>query len=83
MYEFCRVCEWLYPDTNQGISMELACQISTRAPLSGLQRPLLSTPYTLITRCKGMPSCTEPSEGSDLISDRLGILSTKYGPSVC
>ena len=30
-----------------------------------------------------MPGCTELSEGSDLISERLGIPSTKYGPSVC
>jgi hypothetical protein len=30
-----------------------------------------------------MPCCTEPSEASSLISERLGIPSTKYGPSVC
>jgi hypothetical protein len=30
-----------------------------------------------------MPSSVEPSEVSDLISDRLGIPSTKYGPSIC
>src|SRR5919109_4553746 len=34
-------------------------------------------------RRNGMPSCTEPSEVSDLISERLGIPSTKYGPSIC
>jgi len=33
--------------------------------------------------CKGIPSCIEPSEVSDLISERLGISSTKYGPSIC
>lgn len=30
-----------------------------------------------------MPCCTEPSDGSDLMSERLGMPSTKYGPSVC
>ena len=30
-----------------------------------------------------MPCWTEPSDGSDLISERLGMSSTKYGPSVC
>ena len=34
-------------------------------------------------RSNGKPSCTEPSEGSDLMSERLGIPSTKYGPSIC
>ena len=30
-----------------------------------------------------MPCCTEPVEGSALMSDRLDMPSTKYGPSVC
>src|SRR5215510_7534047 len=34
-------------------------------------------------RCNGIPSCTEPSIVSDLMSERPGIPSTKYGPSVC
>jgi hypothetical protein len=34
-------------------------------------------------RCSGIPSCTEPSKVSDLMLERLGIPSTKYGPSVC
>jgi hypothetical protein len=34
-------------------------------------------------RRNGIPSCTEPSKVSDLISERLGIPSTKYGPSIC
>jgi hypothetical protein len=34
-------------------------------------------------KSNGIPSCTEPSEGSDLMSERLGVPSIKYGPSIC
>jgi hypothetical protein len=58
--------------------------MSTFVSLRGMHDPLSSAIlYTLSMRCNGIPSCTEPSEVSDLISERLGIPSTKYGPSIC
>ncbi len=44
---------------------------------------LLFILYTWITNCNGIPCCTVPSEGSDVILERLGTPATKYGPSIC
>src|SRR5213083_2485267 len=57
------------------------CQTSTIAPSSAVQPPLLIS-ETLKISWSGMPSFTEPSVGSDRMSERLSFSSTKYGPSV-
>jgi hypothetical protein len=53
------------------------CQILTCAPVSGVQAPLLSTFWTLIVSCSGMPALTSPLDGSVVISERWSISSTK------
>ena len=63
---------------------ELECQMSTFVSLRGLHEltpssSISSTSYTRRMRRNGIPSCNEPLEVSDLISEP----STKYGLSIC
>src|SRR5262249_17388782 len=58
------------------------CQTSTMALLSGLQEaPVMRETWNV--KRKGRPGFTEPSEGSERMSERLSFSSIKYGPSVC
>src|SRR5262245_12631602 len=58
------------------------CQTSTIALLSGLQEaPVMRETWN--AKRKGTPGFTEPSEGSERMSERLSFSSIKYGPSVC
>src|SRR3989442_12275431 len=57
------------------------CHISTTAPTMGVQ----VAPFTFDTvrfKRNGTPSFTAPLLGSDRMSDRLSLSSTKKGPSV-
>src|SRR3990170_1129285 len=57
------------------------CHTSTAAPARGVH-PSLETFETRKTTSSGSPSATDPSDGSERMSDRMSISSTKYGPSV-
>src|SRR4051794_9436751 len=59
----------------------LQCQTSTSAPASGVH----AEPCTCETAklsANATPGWTEPSPGSEVMSERWSISSTKYGPSV-
>src|SRR6476619_7391607 len=56
------------------------CHTSTLAPPSGAQA--LVSCETRNVNASSAPCRTEPSEGSERMSERFNFSSTKYGPSV-
>ncbi len=57
------------------------CQTSTTAPGSGVQAPAASRETRSVIR-RGAPGRRVPSAGSERMSERSSLTSTKYGPSV-